>query len=89
MKSEYKKIITLEADGHQSVAVMEAAEEMLTFRVLSQMYEGNMNSTRQFLKGDAWLIRCMFCGSFIFSTCFAGSVQIQHTDSYETDAIES
>ena len=45
-----KTIITRETVAHQTVAIMEAAQEMLTSRVLSNMYEGNSKSRRQVVK---------------------------------------
>ena len=45
-----KTIITLEADAHQIVAIMEAGWEILTSRALSNVYEGHIKPTRQSLK---------------------------------------
>ena len=50
-----KSIITRETVAHQSVAIREAAQEMLTSRVLSNMYEGNIKATRQSLKFSFFL----------------------------------
>ena len=45
-----KTIITLEADAHQIVAIMEAGWEILRSRALFNNYEGHIKSTRQSLQ---------------------------------------
>ena len=52
-----KTIITRETVAHQSVAIREAAQEMLTSRVLSNMCAGNIKSRRQAMKLSVFLLQ--------------------------------